>query len=238
MNTRIFEAFDEREQQVTDYMAGCGQKYGMPCTCGPDCRCKNCSEHCKESQHAQREIQGQTSGGCCAPANGLPTSGMEPQGMMYQMPQSAMDVGGAMLSSPGVMSLVASQQRPDGFPMAQRSPSFVESDQMVTSRSPSMLAMRNSSILSYGQNYGRHMSINSETTFGRAMSGLSALSIDWENMEDFDVNVDHSAHINNGINAASRGVAPQDSEKDGIAAVSARFPFVHRVFSLLSIVAH
>ena len=41
------------------------------------------------------------------------------------------------------------------------------------------------------------MSINSETTFGRAMSGLSALSIDWENLEDFDLEVDHSAHINN-----------------------------------------
>ena len=38
-----------------------------------------------------------------------------------------------------------------------------------------------------------------ETTFGRAMSGLSALSIDWENMEDFDINVDHSEGINNDI---------------------------------------
>ena len=46
---------------------------------------------------------------------------------------------------------------------------------------------------------GRHMSMTSETTFGRAMSGLSALSIDWENMEDFDVNVDHSAGINNDV---------------------------------------
>jgi hypothetical protein len=39
----------------------------------------------------------------------------------------------------------------------------------------------------------------SETTFGRAMSGLSALSIDWDNMDDFDVNVDHSEGINNDI---------------------------------------
>ena len=46
---------------------------------------------------------------------------------------------------------------------------------------------------------GRHMSLTSETTFGRAMSGLSALSIDWENMDDFDINVDHSAGINNDI---------------------------------------
>ena len=55
---------------------------------------------------------------------------------------------------------------------------------------------RNSSIISFGG--GRNMSFASEASYGRAMSGLSALSIDWENMDDFDINVDHSAHINNG----------------------------------------
>jgi len=55
-------------------------------------------------------------------------------------------------------------------------------------------AKRNSSFLSFG---GRAHSIG-EASYGRAMSGLSALSIDWENMDDFDLNVDHSAHINNG----------------------------------------
>jgi len=48
------------------------------------------------------------------------------------------------------------------------------------------------------------MSITSETTFGRAMSGLSALSIDWENLEDFDLDVDHSAHITNSPGKASQ----------------------------------
>lgn len=51
------------------------------------------------------------------------------------------------------------------------------------------------------------MSLTSETNFGRAMSGLSALSIDWENMEDFDVNVDLSAHINNNYVHNSNGSA-------------------------------
>lgn len=50
--------------------------------------------------------------------------------------------------------------------------------------------------MSLGGMLGRH-SLTSNTTFGRAMSGLSALSIDWENMDDFDVNVDHSEGINN-----------------------------------------
>ncbi|MGK3739178.1 MAG: hypothetical protein ACI8RD_005737, partial [Bacillariaceae sp.] len=43
----------------------------------------------------------------------------------------------------------------------------------------------------------------SEVSYGRAMSGLSALSIDWENMDDFDVNVDHSEHINNAAAVAA-----------------------------------
>ncbi len=66
-----------------------------------------------------------------------------------------------------------------------------------------MRASRNPSVVSYG-NGVRHMSITSETTFGRAMSGLSALSIDWENMEDFDITVDHSSHIDNTLNPVSK----------------------------------
>ena len=62
---------------------------------------------------------------------------------------------------------------------------------------PSQRAQRNPSIISFGG--GRAMSFG-EASYGRAMSGLSALSIDWENMDDFDINVDHSAHINNGMN--------------------------------------
>lgn len=61
-------------------------------------------------------------------------------------------------------------------------------------------AQRNPSILSFGG--GRNMSFASEASYGRAMSGLSALSIDWENMDDFDINVDHSSHINNGMNTS------------------------------------
>merc|ERR1719215_698144 len=57
-------------------------------------------------------------------------------------------------------------------------------------------AHRNPSIISFGAG---NMPFASNQSYGRAMSGLSALSIDWENMEDFDVDVDHSAHINNNV---------------------------------------
>ena len=53
--------------------------------------------------------------------------------------------------------------------------------------------------MSFGGLLGGAGRLLSETTFGRSMSGLSALSIDWENVDDFDLNVDHSAGINNDI---------------------------------------
>ena len=72
----------------------------------------------------------------------------------------------------------------------------------------SFRASRIPSVLSYGNRGSlRGMSITSETTFGRAMSGLSALSIDWENLDDFDVEVDHSAHINGNSGATGQAIA-------------------------------
>mmetsp|Transcript_48990 Transcript_48990/g.118656 ORF Transcript_48990/g.118656 Transcript_48990/m.118656 type:complete len:737 (+) Transcript_48990:397-2607(+) len=61
----------------------------------------------------------------------------------------------------------------------------------------SQRAGRNSSVISFGNHRMSLTGRMSEVSYGRAMSGLSALSIDWENMDDFDINVDHSAHINN-----------------------------------------
>jgi len=78
------------------------------------------------------------------------------------------------------------------------------------------LQQQNQPVMSFGnhrmslmgqlqQNPDQRMSLMgrmSHVSYGRAMSGLSALSIDWENMDDFDVNVDHSQHINNSLGAA------------------------------------
>lgn len=77
-----------------------------------------------------------------------------------------------------------------------------------------------------GRNSYKRLSTTSAISFGRAMSSLSALSIDWENMEDFDVNVDHSAHINaNGnpnapIQPANGGTRVSDDVAEGIMEVS------------------
>ena len=64
---------------------------------------------------------------------------------------------------------------------------------------------RNPSIISFGNHRMSLTGRMSEVSYGRAMSGLSALSIDWENMDDFDINVDHSAHIDNGMGGHQMG---------------------------------
>jgi hypothetical protein len=69
--------------------------------------------------------------------------------------------------------------------------------------------------MSFGGLLGGAGRLFSETTFGRSMSGLSALSIDWENIDGFDVSVDHSAGINNDIiqqqQKAEERPAPEDT---------------------------
>ena len=89
-----------------------------------------------------------------------------------------------------------------------RPPAMVAGNAMRASRR----AERNPSIVSFGNLGNLRMSLTgrmSEVSYGRAMSGLSALSIDWENMEDFDINVDHSAHVNgnNAMGAAAAAAA-------------------------------
>ena len=69
--------------------------------------------------------------------------------------------------------------------------------------------------MSFGGLSGLSNLTSGETTFGRAMSGLSALSIDWENMDDFDINVDHSEGINNDIvNAQQQQFHEQRKEEN------------------------
>lgn len=230
MNSLLFEAFESRAQQVKEYMAGCGQKYGMACTCGPGCRCANCSEHCKQNRDSSSQMNMQQnscgSGGC-----GTGTGGFNQDfGMMGNSgetsssnnnrngnnnnnnnsidPFGANDLGGmsgfgptnggmggnGMDQNNGQLGMGGAEDRMGmpaaGVQMHMRDGGF------------GRRASRNPSIISFGGVRG--MSVTSEATFGRAMSGLSALSIDWENLEDFDVNVDHSAHINNAGGAGAR----------------------------------
>lgn len=230
MNTRIFEAFDARAKQVAEYMAGCGQKYGMPCTCGPGCRCANCSEHCKQGRDPPEQISEQqgrhmqqempdfpqnsfnnnqmqhlgAGGGAPPPHISAPNVGYGEQGTMNGFPGNGININ---VSANGEqLSPLGNEEDLGMLPTRVEMPMQAHGEQGRRSS-------RNPSIISFGGVRG--MSVSSEATFGRAMSGLSALSIDWENLEDFDVNVDHSAHINNSnIGAGTVGSPVGGSRKD------------------------
>jgi hypothetical protein len=216
MNSRIFDAFETRETQVSDYMAGCGMKYGMACTCGPNCRCKNCPIHSNggsQQQEAQQQPQEQEDRQMVQQPPLEDISEMEPTHMADDNPidvDQPMDFFGMGPPSavPTLFGRVAPV--PETVPIndiATSTVQFQNGDGGGGGRKK-----RNSSILSYGNGL-RGMSINSETTFGRAMSGLSALSIDWENLDDFDLEVDHSAHINQGgsNNSLTKGTNPDST---------------------------
>ena len=224
MNTRIFEAFKKREEKVKAYMAGCAAKYGMVCTCGAGCRCMKCS--CRNSTHNFDPPKSQQ-GGCCNSnvETGLSNLGHDVSHMnnnQNEVGQSnfnnplnldqPLDFSQFAMGPPAPIdrqsidpiSLVHNQPRRPA--PAPHNYSFTQTNTTQnadrTAPNLSVLAYGNSTVRN-NNNRGsmrqslRGMSITSETTFGRAMSGLSVLSIDWENLDDFDLEVDHSAHVNN-----------------------------------------
>ena len=209
MNTRIFDAFETRAQQVQEYMAGCGQKYGMPCTCGSDCRCTTCEGHCgskkrqQDLQIAEEHIEA---------ALDDPTVA---RSMMSHVPDMPVSKGPPAESA--CCSGKSSSELSPGHAGVGARHSLLSTSSELSSQFPipmgNSVASRNPSILSLGAL--RRMSNTSELFLGRAMSGISVLSIDWENMEDFDVNVDHSEHVNNNYVHLSHGTAKVPT--DGIA---------------------
>ncbi len=162
MGRSLIDVFDKTERLVTEIIAGCGKKFGMPCNAGMNCYCRinnNSNDQKKVQEQLQQQQQQQQ----------FMNNQMNQYsaGMSYQQPIQDNSQGG---------NNDFNGQQMGGNGRMQRQ------------------SMR----MSFG-GLGRHFNMGNETTFGRAMSGLSALSIDWENMEDFDINVDHSAHINNDI---------------------------------------
>lgn len=194
MNTRIFDAFTAREQQVMDYMAGCGMKYGMDCTCGPNCRCKNCPIHDNNAQAMGPPVLKYNSSISSTNSLGL-NSPSDFADVQVDQPMQFSSFG---MGPPGTAHLPLAPSNMNPFSLNDQQNPFAQHGREHQQHRPSTSrAQRNHSSMSYGNRGSlRGMSITSETTFGRAMSGLSALSIDWENLDDFDVEVDHSAHIN------------------------------------------
>lgn len=190
MNTRIFEAFNVREQQAAGNMAGCGMKYGLDCTCGPDCRCTNCPIHPKGVS------LNNTSTGVDQPLDFSPFE-MGPPAPIERQNFEPLSLIPAQIRRPTPSVAVYTESQVNHAPQnSDRASRNQNGFNYGISGPRNSIGQRNSMRPSM-RNSARGMSITSETTFGRAMSGLSMLSIDWENLDDFDLEVDHSAHVNN-----------------------------------------
>eukprot|EP00574_Skeletonema_japonicum_P014681 CAMPEP_0201716366 /NCGR_PEP_ID=MMETSP0593-20130828/2357_1 /ASSEMBLY_ACC=CAM_ASM_000672 /TAXON_ID=267983 /ORGANISM="Skeletonema japonicum, Strain CCMP2506" /LENGTH=709 /DNA_ID=CAMNT_0048206157 /DNA_START=221 /DNA_END=2350 /DNA_ORIENTATION=- len=157
MSQGTVEVFDKAAELVTQYINGCGKKYGMQCTAGNHCVCKADQQQVAEMNQYEQPIH-QGGGDHAGPA-----------------------------------------PRPGKSRMSMR-----------------MSLGRMSGRMSIGGLSGLSNLTSGETTFGRAMSGLSALSIDWENMDDFDINVDHSEGINNDIVNAQQQQLQQKGEDNPV----------------------
>lgn len=194
MNPRIFEAFDQREKAVADYMAGGAMKYGMPLNSKNDNGAPGITMNANEAVEARAIAAAGLGVGDPLVLEPVPLD-EEPIHVDQKMEFFGMEPpSGAPQND---MNLHSHHQHGPAPPMISETH---EVNHDANALGPAQVfnsrrSQRNPSIISYGGL--RNMSINSETTFGRAMSGLSALSIDWENLEDFDLEVDHSAHINN-----------------------------------------
>lgn len=186
MNKGIFTAFDRRQVQVQRFIGGCTSLHGMPCNCGPECKCANCDKACQQGKEAG------AGAGAVMTLQQQPDGAVDPQLMLQQIQQQR---------------LALQQQQQGGLPAQQQqvasglSGSFQGAGGLPPHQLAQLMEGGGAAELpdQRGSWQGKRMSVASEETFGRAMSGLSALSIDWENMDDFDVNVDHSAHINSDL---------------------------------------
>lgn len=214
MDPQVFDAFDARERKVREYMASSGgmafseQQQQQQHAQNP------AQQQIQQLQARQQQlVQQQENGiGNFAGMNNMGGPQIAAQGMNFNDPLGMggygnpsnplgmninMGGGGGGNSSANKRGGNAEQLSPMGGGGDDDLARGVEM-QMPMRGNRERRASRNPSIISFGGVGGvRGLSVSSEMTYGRAMSGLSALSIDWENLEDFDVNVDHSAHINN-----------------------------------------
>lgn len=174
MGPGVIEVFDKIERLTNDFIAGCSKKTGLPCTAGVQCFCQSDSGVANSNPADQQASAKPQSADSMYQNNNGPSQQASGAYMSYQQP-----IQDSAPSGP--------EEGNGGMPMRGG-----------RNRSSMRMSIGRMSIGGLG-GLGRHMSLTSETTFGRAMSGLSALSIDWENMDDFDINVDHSAGINNDI---------------------------------------
>eukprot|EP00816_Leptocylindrus_hargravesii_P009773 CAMPEP_0196806282 /NCGR_PEP_ID=MMETSP1362-20130617/6170_1 /TAXON_ID=163516 /ORGANISM="Leptocylindrus danicus, Strain CCMP1856" /LENGTH=936 /DNA_ID=CAMNT_0042179691 /DNA_START=364 /DNA_END=3174 /DNA_ORIENTATION=+ len=208
MNTSIFDSFNERAKQVSDFMAGCMMRYGGECSCdAADCTCRNCPKH-DPNYNVKDGSSGSTSNNVNNSSANSSSSAIVPvqddsskQQQQQQHQQQVVIAQQQQLKPPTQQhrmygpTTVASQ--PQGVQSLSQPLTQQQARQLVAAEPGAETSAFRRSLTRYGGRNNRFSFSmrTSEVSFGRSMSGLSSLLLDWDNMEDFDVNVDHSANI-------------------------------------------
>mmetsp|Transcript_17525 Transcript_17525/g.38207 ORF Transcript_17525/g.38207 Transcript_17525/m.38207 type:complete len:784 (-) Transcript_17525:497-2848(-) len=202
MGPNVIEVFDKTKLLLNNFVQGCQKKTGVPCTAGVHCFCSpssNATAAAASTAVAQQQQQPMRQ-----PRrtnmfqNSTASQGNSNEYLSYQQPiQDSAPAGGG---GGGGDNATGAGEGVGGAP---------------SKRQRSSMSLHGRMSIGGLGGLSRHLSLTSETTFGRSMSGLSALSIDWENMEDFDVNVDHSAGINNDIINGQQQQQQQQGNQQG-----------------------
>jgi hypothetical protein len=188
----VFEAFDRREKQVADFLAGCAKKHGLPCNCGPSCRCRGCKCRAKgvsrelelSNQQWQQSIQLpasldriQLSHSTERMVNIRTDSGHVPPYAFRKHKQPS-----------ALQNALPDQQLPlCRISLPQKSPCCAVHEWPKPQADSRILDVPDALICQENRNRSRNLSVIS------SISGLS--SIEWDNIPGFDVHEDHSAHI-------------------------------------------
>eukprot|EP00814_Leptocylindrus_danicus_P000671 CAMPEP_0116026364 /NCGR_PEP_ID=MMETSP0321-20121206/13784_1 /TAXON_ID=163516 /ORGANISM="Leptocylindrus danicus var. danicus, Strain B650" /LENGTH=938 /DNA_ID=CAMNT_0003499103 /DNA_START=107 /DNA_END=2923 /DNA_ORIENTATION=- len=208
MNTSIFDSFNERAKQVSDFMAGCMMRYGGECSCdAADCTCRNCPKHdpnynannnsnSNSNSNSVNNISANSSSSALVPVQDDSSKQQQQQQqqqvVIAQQQQLKPSTQQHKMYGPAT---VASQ--PQGAQSLSQPLTQQQARQLVAAEPGAETSAFRRSLTRYGGRNNRFSFSmrTSEVSFGRSMSGLSSLLLDWDNMDDFDVNVDHSANI-------------------------------------------
>ena len=169
-----------REKKINKFMAGCGQRYGGNCTCGDLCKCNHCPKHPKIED------------------------------------KSKIIISKMIKNEPNIRETDNIKRGSNSFNQSGNGIDRYQDRDFAQSSTPKIETQGNGSCcggyrekktrnpqndipatVTKRETYGRRASLQSAggSSFGRAMSALSELSIDWDDMDDFDMNLDHSANI-------------------------------------------
>jgi len=188
MKKDVFEAFERREKQVSDFFAGCAKKHGLPCNCGVSCRCKGCECKAKGNSNKLEPLK-----------QSVQETKQSPEFINPAEPRIARNRGNV----PSYTFRIHQQQTvPQDTVEDQKMPSLAIPTSKQSPRAHGCsnlnqlsIPQADTPIIEIPDSFIGHENRKSNRNFS-LISSISGLStIEWDNIPGFDVDEDHSAHI-------------------------------------------